>query len=131
MKVAFLHGEVKDKHKMNMRVPQGFKKWYIAGVYLLLLKPIYGTKQAASRCWILLISVFAKLSFQRSTADPFMIYKWTEQNGLVVWLCWVDDGLCTGNDSGVRETKEQFKKHFEVDDVGPLEEYMGCKIDYD
>ena len=30
-----------------MRVPQGFEKWCGTGVYLLLLKAIYGTKQAA------------------------------------------------------------------------------------
>ena len=37
-----------------------------------------------------------------------MFYKWTEQNGLVVLLSWVYDCLCTQNNTGVREAKEQF-----------------------
>ena len=47
-----------------------------------------------------------------------------------MWISWVNDCLCTGNDSGVKEAKEQFKQYFEVDGVGPLEEYVGCKIKY-
>jgi hypothetical protein len=50
---------------------------------------------------------------------------------LIVWISWVDDCLCAGNKAGVQLAKEAFKDHFEVDDVGPLEEYVGCKIEFD
>ena len=48
-----------------------------------------------------------------------------------MWLSCIDNCLCAGNDSGVREAREQFKKHFEADDVGPVEEYVSCEIEYD
>ena len=128
---AFLHGEFEGKDKMYMKVPQGFEKRYGRGVVLMLLKVIYGTKQAASSFRLLLQSVYLKLSYKRSNADPCMFDKWSEKDWLVVWLSWVVDCLCTGKKESVEEVKEEFKKEFEVDDIGPLEEYVGCKIDYD
>ena len=50
---------------------------------------------------------------------------------LAGWLSWVDDCLCCGKKESVEEVKEVFKKEFEVDDIRPLEEYVGCRIDYD
>ena len=49
VKAAFICGEFEDKHKMYMKVTEVLEKWYGAGVYLLLLKAVYGTKQAGSR----------------------------------------------------------------------------------
>ena len=131
VKGAFLHGTFEDKHKMYMRVPEGFEKWYGSAVFLLLLKAIYGTKQAAIRFWTLLVSVFRIMAYSRSQADPCLFFKWTTEWGLLVWLSWVDDCLCTGKDDGVVSAKNEFKKHFEVDDLGLLTEYVGCKIEYD
>jgi len=44
---AFLPGKFDAQHKMYMRVPKGFEKFYANGVVLLLLRTLYGTKQAA------------------------------------------------------------------------------------
>ena len=60
-----------------------------------------------------------------------MFHKWSKKDRLFVWLSLVDDCLCTGKKESVEEAKEEFKKEFEVDDIRPLEEYVGCKIDYD
>ena len=49
-------------------------------------------------------------------------------DGILSWL--MDDCLCTGKKESVEEAKEEFKKEFEVDDIRPLVEYVGCKIDY-
>ena len=43
----------------------------------------------------------------------------------------MDDCLCTGKKEPLEEPKENFKKEFEVDDIRPLEEDVGYKIDYD
>ena len=107
---------------MYMKFPEGFEKWYGRGAVLLLLKLIYSTKQAASRFWVLLQSIFLKLSHKRSNKDPCMFHKWSEKDSLVVWLSWVDDCLCTAKKESVEEVKEESKKEFEVDDIRPLEE---------
>ena len=82
----------------------------------------YGTKQAASRLWVLLQPVFSKLSYKGSNADPYMFHKWSEKDRLVVWLSWVNDCPWTGKKESVEDAKENFKKEFEGDDIRPLEE---------
>jgi hypothetical protein len=41
---AFLLGKFDPKHKMYMRVPRGFEKFYPDHVVLLLMKTLYGTR---------------------------------------------------------------------------------------
>jgi hypothetical protein len=48
---AFLLGHFNPKHKMYMRVPRGFEKFYPPGVVLLLERTLYGTRQAAMAFW--------------------------------------------------------------------------------
>jgi hypothetical protein len=43
---AFLHGEFEDSNKIHMKIPKGFKKHFLAESVLLLLKCLYGLKQA-------------------------------------------------------------------------------------
>ena len=47
VKGAFLHDEFTDGKEIVMEVPQGFEKHYLVNVALMLLKTIYGLKQAA------------------------------------------------------------------------------------
>jgi hypothetical protein len=47
VKGAFLTASFEDHHKMYVDVPSGFEKYYPQGVVLLLLRTLYGTKQAA------------------------------------------------------------------------------------
>jgi hypothetical protein len=51
VKEAFLHGEFKDGEKIHMKIPQGFKKHFPAESVILLLKCLYGLKQAAKAFW--------------------------------------------------------------------------------
>ena len=46
-------------------------------------------------------------------------------------MSWVDDLIAFGPKEEVFQNKEEFKMHFEVDDVGWMEEYVGCKVDID
>ena len=43
----------------------------------------------------------------------------------------MDDLIAFGPKEDVLRNKEEFKKHFEVDDVGWMDEYVGCKVDVD
>jgi hypothetical protein len=54
---AFLLGKFEDDLKMYMYVPQGFEQFYPSNIVLRLKKTLYGTKQAAKRFWIKLLSV--------------------------------------------------------------------------
>ena len=95
VKGAFLHGEFEDEESIYMKKPEGFEHIYSAGMVLLLLKTIYGLKQAAKAFWTRLLIAFAQMYFKRNAADPCIYYKWTK-HGLVIWVSWIDDLLNTG-----------------------------------
>jgi hypothetical protein len=95
------------------------------------MKAIYdGTKQAAMQFWKKLCSLFKSLTYERSKADPCMHFKWTDA-GLVIFLSWVDDMLICGPEQEVLKAKQEFTTAIECDDQGELEEYVGCKVNYD
>jgi hypothetical protein len=60
----------------------------------------------------------------------YTIYKWN--NGmLTVIVSWVDDLFIAGCPKEVMIVKENIKKHFDCDDVGSIQEYVGNKVDID
>ena len=127
---AFLHGEFEKDRQVYMEVPQGFERFYPSNVYLLLLKTLYGTKQAATQFWKKLLQAFRLMKYQRSKADPCLYFERAE-HGLVLCISWVDDILMAGKKEEVLDTKKRMMTHFDVDQVGELKEYIGCKIDHD
>jgi hypothetical protein len=69
------------------------------------------------------------IGFERSMSDPCLYYKWTENNGLVIIVSWIDDNLIVGSEAAVLEAKKDMMNRFECDDCGEIREYIGCKID--
>ena len=126
---AFLLGEFGTEEKLYMKVPEGFEKFYAANVLLLLLKTIYGLKQAAYAFWRKLIEAFWAMGYKRSKGDPCLYFKWTNDI-LTLWMSWVDDCFVCGKDELVKAAKEAMKKEFDCEDLGVLTEYVGCKIEY-
>ncbi len=125
---AFLHGEFTDGEKIYMKVPKGMEKHYPPDVVLLLLKCIYGLKQAAMAFWKRLLICMRSMGFERSMADPCLYYKWTENNGLVLIISWIDDNMIVGSKAAVLEAKKAMMERFECNDCGEIKEYVGCKI---
>ena len=124
---AFLNGRFADGEVLYMAVPEGFEQHYGCDVVLRLKRTIYGLKQAAYAFWIELLKAFESLQYSRSKADPCLYYKWGEE-GLVLWISWVDDCLVAGSESVVTKEKAKMKQLFDCDDIGELQEYVGCKI---
>jgi hypothetical protein len=74
------------------------------------------------------VKALTDMKFKRSAADPCLYYCWA-MYVLVVWLSWIDDCLVAGDKREVEAAKEQIKSRFGCDDLGELNEYVGCKID--
>jgi hypothetical protein len=129
VKGAFLHGTFEKGRKVYMEVPQGFEQFYPWNFVLLLLKTLYGTKQAAKAFWLKLLEAFYGMKYTRSKADPCLYFKWTLL-GLVLWISWVDDCLIAGKREAVQKAKAEMMARFDCDEVGELKEYVGCKIDF-
>lgn len=129
VKGAFLNGEFSHGERLYMHVPKGFEKYYPTGTVLLLLKTIYGLKQAAFEYWKALLKALKHVGLTRSKADPCVYFRWTAR-GLSIWASWVDDLLSCGNKEDVVQGRHAIKKFFDLDEVGELKEYVGCKIEY-
>ena len=129
VKGAFLNGHFSHGEQLYMHVPQGFERFYSSNVYLLLLKTIYGLKQAAFEYWRTLLKALKTISMTRSKADPCVYYKWTDK-GLMIWSSWVDDIMSCGHRDDVIQGREALKQHFDLDEIGDLTEYVGCKVEY-
>ena len=95
VKGAFLCGNFENDEEIYMKIPQGFERFYSKNAVLLLLKTIYGLKQAALAFWRELLKAFRSMQYGRSKADPCLYFKWTAL-GLILWLAWVDDCLVAG-----------------------------------
>ena len=130
VKGAFLMGLFENGEKIYTPVPQGFEKHYPEGAYWLLLKTVYGLKQAAKMFWKMLLKAMRSMNFEKSWADPCLYHKWTD-DGLVLWLSWIDDCLCVGSKENVVKSRDEMLRRFDCDDVGEVKEYLGCKVDID
>ena len=104
---AFLLGTLENAEKIYCHVPEGGEDYFESGVVLLLLKRVYGLKQAANCFYNLLVRTMRALKFERSVAEPAMYYKWHPIHGLIVWLSWVDDLACYEEKEAVLEEVER------------------------
>jgi hypothetical protein len=129
VKGTFLHGIFEKGRKVYMEVPQGFEQFYPKNCVLLLLKTLYGTKQAAKAFWLKLLKALRGMHYTRSKADPCLYYLW-EDTGLIIWLSWVDDCLICSEKASVIHAKEEMQKRFDCNEVRELTEYVGCKVDH-
>ena len=92
---------------------------------------MHGTKQAAKRFWLFLLSLLYVMDYKYNRVDPCVYYKWTD-DGLLIWASWVDDLLNIGpKKTKVLESVEELKAKVECDDTGELKEYVGCKLEID
>ena len=124
----FLHGEFEEGHEVHMDVPQGFERFCLKNVALLLLKTSHGAKQAAMAFWCKLLEAFKKMDFKQSKADPCLCFSWTVF-GLVLWMLWIDDCMVLGKPEAIKIVKEQSQDAFDCDVVGEVKECISAKID--
>ena len=128
---AFLLGLFDNEERIYASVPQGWEDKFPPSVVLLLLKTVYGLKQAANCFYRLLVSIMTVLTYKKSFADPCLYHQWDDQYGLLIWISYCDDLLCVGNNRHrVLKEIDHMKTKFEVDDVGPLSDYLGCNLDF-
>jgi len=78
VKGGFLHEEFKKGEKVYMKVPAGWEHLYPCNTTLLLLRTIYGLKQAAMAFSKKLLMAMRGMGFKRSTADPCLYYSWKD-----------------------------------------------------
>ena len=131
VKGAFLHGEFENGEQIYTKIPQGFERHWDPSKYVwLLTKTTYGLIQAAVQFWKSLLEAMKHMKYNRSSADPCLYWNWHEEDGLSVWLSWVDDCCGLGPKKVVMKSKEQLKRLYDCEDIGALTEYVGCKLEW-
>jgi hypothetical protein len=98
-----------------MKIPQGFEKHFPEGSVLLLLKCLYGLKQAAKAFWIQLLCAASAMGLKQSTADPCLYYKWVNRR-LIMMMPWIDDNAIVGQESDVMELKKALMNQYKCED---------------
>ena len=129
VKRAFLHGQFTDDERVYTEVPRGWREHCGKNSVLLLLRTIYGLKQAAMAFWRELLRAMKKIGMKRYKADPCMNFSRT-QWGLVIIISWIDDNPIVGSKEADKNVKNMFMKQFNCDDVGSSNEYEGNIIEY-
>jgi hypothetical protein len=85
-------------------------------------------KQAALAFWRELEKALTDMNSKRSAAGPFPYFCWTIK-GRVVWLSCINECVVAGDPRAVEAANEKMKIIYACDNLGELNEYVGCKID--
>ena len=72
-----------------------------------------------------------KQRHKQSIADPCMYLSRNENGELALWLSWVDNNLILGLPHIVKDEGKKLAKEIKIDNVGELNEFLGCKIKID
>ncbi len=111
-----------------MTIPRGFEKHFSDGCVILLVKCLYGLKQAARAFWRQLLQAAKNMGLARSSADLCLYYKLND-NRLVMMLSWIDDNAIMGYKKDMLDLKKELMNQFECDDCGKMDKYVGCTIE--
>ena len=94
---------------------------------------LYGAKQAPRRFAEAQTANLEKVGFVQSQVDPCLYHFWEESKGAwIMVLVYVDDVVVIAdNTAQVDWVYEQIRTDFEVDDMGPIDFYLGMKFTRD
>eukprot|EP00957_Ditylum_brightwellii_P129533 9880112-Ditylum_brightwellii.AAC.1 len=127
---AFLNNQFQNGEQLYMHVPQGFERFYSLSVLLLLLRTIYGLKQAVMQFWRVLLAALLDMRFNQNKADPCLYFKWVG-GFLILWMLWLENCMVAGPTSLVRKAKKDMMLQFECNKLGKMDKYVGCKVEHD
>jgi len=123
-KNAFLHGN--SDFAIYVKQPPGFENHTHPDSVLLLLKSLYGLKQA-SRIWYLsLYDAIINLRFQSSKFDPciFISQQWH-----LLLAIYVNDILVMGPQIKCDEFANQLSHQFRITNQGHVSSFLGINIE--
>jgi hypothetical protein len=84
--------------------------------------------QAARQWWKKFKEVLKTLYYFPSRADPCLFIKTDKLNNKSYLIIYVDDGGIFGTPEEIKNVLNQLSKTFVVKDLGPMENFVGCKI---
>jgi hypothetical protein len=99
------------------------------GKVLKLLKSLYGLKQSPMNFNNTINEFIESMGFKRCVSDNCLYVRWNGKDIMLLAL-YVDDIVIDGSDlADVEMVKADFKKRFEMKDLGELRHYLGVTIE--
>ena len=135
IETAFLYGNLEEE--IYMEFPDGYEAFlkeerreeYSSTEYcLLLLMALYGLVQAARQWYKKITSIFAKLHFFPSNADPCLFIRHFDNQPPAFIILYVDDGAIIGSKELIKEVLSALSKELIVKSLGPLKNFVGCHL---
>lgn len=130
IRVAYLNAKLEPDEIMYIK-PR--PEWGFASDECLELRRcIPGLKQSGHKWNKLLTATLKESGFKPSKVDPCLFVK-QDGDGAIkgVATCHVDDLLMTGAKTVIDQLRKDLGDKFEIHDIGPAEEHLGVKIEYD
>ena len=126
---AFLHGEMGEDEEVHIRPPDWWPEPIPEGHVLLLLKSMYGTKQAARR-WHIRISDWMEQNGYPAVNSEKTIFMKREGSDFIIHGLFVDDMMHVPTCDRLRdEFLKLYQKDFEITGGGLMETFLGMEIE--
>jgi hypothetical protein len=123
---AFLYAKLKEE--IYMHPPEGMDG-IPEGKVLKLLKSLYGLKQSPMNFNNTINEFIESMGFKRCVSDHCLYVRWNGKD-IMLLVLYVDDIVIAGSDlAEVEMVKADFKKRFEMKDLGELRHYLGMTIE--
>jgi hypothetical protein len=120
-----------DNQKLYVKQPPGFAEPGKEDWVWLLLKGLYGLKQAGHFWYEELCKILISLGFTVCVSDPCVFFCCTS-DGLLIITSHVDDlSLFTETLKAITVFKSQFKKHVNFTDHGDITQLLGMVVTCD
>src|SRR5712691_831153 len=124
IKGAYLNGTLKER--VYMKQPEGYED--DTGRICLLIKTLYGLKQAGREWNIELDTKLRRKGYTRLRCDP-CVYIWRVNEHFAIITVWVDDLLLfTTITSLMDKMKSDIESEWEVTDLGEPSKIVGIEI---
>ncbi|MEO5660525.1 MAG: reverse transcriptase domain-containing protein, partial [Polaromonas sp.] len=124
---AFLHAEIKEQ--VYMKQPQGYEQGN--NLVCLLLKALYGTKQAPHDWNEVLNSFMLSIGFKRCVSDSCVYVRTTKTNRVIIIGLFVDDlpiAYHKQDEGEWLELKSKFMSRFKMKDLGECKLILGMRV---
>jgi hypothetical protein len=115
------------QEEVYMKQPFGFNLCK-PGQVLLLLKALYGTKQAGLMFFDLIKKIFLDDGWVQGESDPCMFCMLDQHSGKCLAVVYVDDGIIAGPRHMVESAFAKLREHLDVTDLGEPTDFLGMHI---
>src|SRR5205814_3682674 len=114
-------------YRIYIRQPPGFTNRQFPHYSLLLLKSLYGLKQASRIWFIVLCQLILDLGFAECQTDQCTFYS---NDKRILIAIYVDDLLMLGRPEDNKGCVNELSSRFKLKNHGPIKSFLGLNVEY-